>query len=41
MEEEGGATAVAALVTRCVPARFLFLTMVDPDGAAGVAGATI
>jgi hypothetical protein len=24
---------------RCVPARFLFLTIVEPDGAADVAGA--
>jgi hypothetical protein len=31
---------VAALVTRCVPAHFLFLTTVEPDGAIGVAGAT-
>jgi hypothetical protein len=35
----GGATAAEAPVTRCVPARFLFLIMVEPDGAAGVAGA--
>jgi hypothetical protein len=37
----GGATAVATPVMRCVPARFLFLTMVEPDGAANMVGAAI
>jgi hypothetical protein len=37
----GGATAAAAPVMRCVPARFLFLTMVEPGGAVDVVGAAI